>query len=335
MFRRSLPLSLMLPLIGLLVILMLAISFDLWAKQHLPPMRALSAGLVGLVAAWLIVSVYFQIRRRVLTPLRELRRKLQRARYDQLETVPPSPAGDEIADVIDGYNRMVAALTNERADRARLEQERALQSQLAALGLQSDGLVHELASPLSALSTLSKLAAEGDPEALKTIAREIPALAERLRRFMNHFRNRQVTVRPLMLDRIVQERLGILQRGEISCEQKLSENIPVLSDQVLLSEILDNLLNNALRHAKSKVSVECGLEAGSAWLIVTDDGPGVSSKHAEKLFRPFFTTAAGGHGLGLYISRLWAVALGGRLDLDAASHPTLGGASFRLTLPVH
>ena len=54
MFRQSLLLSLLLPMVLLLVILMLAVSFDLWLKGKVPDLRAISAGLIGILAAWLV-----------------------------------------------------------------------------------------------------------------------------------------------------------------------------------------------------------------------------------------------------------------------------------------
>lgn len=334
MFRHSLLLSLVLPLIFLLVLLMFAVSFDLLLKEKIPELRFLSVGLIGLIASWLVVSFYFQIRRRVLNPLRDLRRKLQRVRYDRLESMAPFLSKDEVADVVAGYNQMVSVLSAEREERVRLERERILQSQLAALGLQADGLVHELATPLSAISTMAKLAADGDQASAKALAMEARALTERLKRFMNLFRDRKVAVQPILLSRIVQVRIRLIPHDRVKCEYIPVDDLSILSDEILLSEILDNLLRNAERHAKSKVLVETVRSGEEAWVTVSDDGNGIPPKYMEKLFRPFFTTSESGHGLGLFISKLWSQALGGQLVLYAPVHPVLGGASFRIVLPV-
>jgi two-component system NtrC family sensor kinase len=68
-------------------------------------------------------------------------------------------------------------------------------------------------------------------------------------------------------------------------------------------------------------------------LEVADSGPGVPEPDRERIFDPFFTTKPGvGTGLGLAISRKIAVDLGG--SLEVGRDPRLGGASFRLSLPV-
>lgn len=337
MFRRSLSLSLIFSLVCFLLILMMAVSLDVWIRQKMPEMRPVSVGLMGLMAAWLPISLYFQIRRRVLTPLRQLRQKFNRAGKDRIEMMTPLSTKDEISDVVAGYNQMVLTLSAEREERQRFERERQLQAQLVALGTQADGLVHELASPLSTLSTLAKLAAEGDREAALRLSAEAKSMGERLRRFMALFREKESAsthIRPIRLDSLILERIKMAQRDSVTFQfVPPAEPLEILSDEVLLSEILDNLIRNAARHAKSKVVVEEDKTDGEVCVTVSDDGVGIPPQHAEKMFRPFFTTSEGGHGLGLFVSKLWVQALGGRLELAAARHSTLGGASFRVILP--
>lgn len=333
MFRRSLTLSLILPLALMLVVLMLVTYVDR-SLEKISEVRFFSTLLIGLIVAWIPISLYFRIRRRFLTPLRDLRQKFQRAEKDRLEIMPLPATKDEVCDVVAGYNQMVNALQVEREEKQRMERERILQSQLVALGTQADGLVHELTSPLSALSTLAKLAAEGDAESARLMVSETRGLNDRLRRFMSLFRQRHVTVQPLMLNDMVAERIKRANHSRISFHfDSPQDPIEVLSDAVLLSEILDNLLQNAERHARSKVFVQAARNEGFAQITITDDGTGISQSHIEKLFRPFFTTSEGGHGLGLFVTKLWTQALGGRIELAAAHHARLGGASFQLILP--
>ena len=80
-----------------------------------------------------------------------------------------------------------------------------------------------------------------------------------------------------------------------------------------------NLCRNALRHcerqeASIRIGVELEGEGSIVKLHVVDDGPGVPGELRSQLFEPFFTTAVGGSGLGLYIAREVCEANGATLD---------------------
>jgi signal transduction histidine kinase len=100
-------------------------------------------------------------------------------------------------------------------------------------------------------------------------------------------------------------------------------------------QILLNLVGNAISYSPdgSTVRVEVAREAGRARAIVSDEGPGIPTEKLESVFDKFERLGRGGDGgsgLGLYISRRLARAMGG--DLTASS--TLGeGARFTLELP--
>ncbi|HLF38209.1 MAG TPA: ATP-binding protein, partial [Burkholderiales bacterium] len=93
----------------------------------------------------------------------------------------------------------------------------------------------------------------------------------------------------------------------------------VLFDRSHLNQVMWNLCRNALRHSRrgpASIVIRVSLErAGSVVkLDVVDDGPGVLAEARAQLFEPFFTTAAGGTGLGLYIAREVCEANGATLD---------------------
>ncbi|MCX7801481.1 MAG: ATP-binding protein [Meiothermus ruber] len=86
------------------------------------------------------------------------------------------------------------------------------------------------------------------------------------------------------------------------------------AERLLLERALANLVENALRHAQSRVV----LRAGDGWLEVEDDGPGLPD-NLENLTQPFRSqrlrgVRAGSAGLGLYVARRVAEVHGGRLE---------------------
>lgn len=96
----------------------------------------------------------------------------------------------------------------------------------------------------------------------------------------------------------------------------LSEALPVL-DGHAVGEMLANLLDNAVRHAQSRVDVIIQQDGDFLELRVVDDGPGMSDEIAERAFDRFASLdGKGGSGLGLPIAREVARAHGGELTYE-------------------
>ncbi|ECI3847401.1 TPA: two-component system sensor histidine kinase RstB [Salmonella enterica] len=108
-------------------------------------------------------------------------------------------------------------------------------------------------------------------------------------------------------------------------------------DMRLMSRVLDNLLNNALRYSRTTVQVSLLLDGSQATLIVEDDGSGIEADARERVFEPFVRLdpsrdrATGGCGLGLAIVHSIALAMGGSVVCDESE---LGGAKFSFHWPV-
>ncbi|WP_206335745.1 sensor histidine kinase [Rhizorhabdus phycosphaerae] len=101
-------------------------------------------------------------------------------------------------------------------------------------------------------------------------------------------------------------------------------------------QVLINLLSNAIRHtpAGGTVRIDCAREGDIAAVIVADQGDGIAPDDQERIFDRFERLGlhdGTGSGLGLYISRRLARAMGGELGVDSAPGD---GARFVLTLPV-
>ena len=104
----------------------------------------------------------------------------------------------------------------------------------------------------------------------------------------------------------------------------------VVGHPPLLGQLLDNLLDNAAKHGRpgGEVLVETAEDGPSALLAVQDEGPGVAPEDLDRVFEPFYRSAAArrggtpGVGLGLAIVRRIAVASGG--SVAVRSRPGLG-----------
>ena len=99
----------------------------------------------------------------------------------------------------------------------------------------------------------------------------------------------------------------------------------VSGDPDALGRLLVNLLDNAVRHAASAVSVSVRAQDGWAVLVVADDGPGIAAEDTERAFGRFSRLddarsrdGQEGAGLGLAIVRSTAEAHGGSVTLGDA-----------------
>ena len=113
------------------------------------------------------------------------------------------------------------------------------------------------------------------------------------------------------------------------------ERAPAIGEFRRVLQILLNVIGNAIRYTpgNTTVSINVGGDDQWAWLAVTDEGIGISVEHAGKVFEKFERlgrSGDGGSGLGLYISRKLARAMGGDLIVQPADN---GGACFILSLP--
>lgn len=113
------------------------------------------------------------------------------------------------------------------------------------------------------------------------------------------------------------------------------EQLPATGEWRRVLQILLNLLGNALRYAPAHSTVRLTVEAGNgrAWVTVADEGEGLTEEQQGKVFAKFERlgrSGDGGSGLGLYISRRLARAMGGELSVKSTPGE---GAQFTLELP--
>ena len=108
--------------------------------------------------------------------------------------------------------------------------------------------------------------------------------------------------------------------------------VAVLGDVDRLGALVDNLLSNALKYARSRVFVSLEETRDGVSLSVRDDGRGIAEAYREQVFEGGFQApgSAAGHGLGLLSARRTATAHGGRIWVETAPE---GGAALRVVLP--
>ena len=206
-------------------------------------------------------------------------------------------------------------------------QARAQQIKLAALGRLTANIAHEVRNPLSAISYAAELLREEKHEPAQ--ARLFEVILENTTRLNNIVRDVMQLNRR---DRAQREKINLADKLREFVESiRLTENVAegifvfeivpdwqIYFDRGHLDQVLWNLFRNALRYCQGQPgSVQLHAwegEKGQVILDVINDGPRVSTEVVQKLFEPFFTTAAGGTGLGLYIARELCDANGAKLE---------------------
>jgi signal transduction histidine kinase len=114
------------------------------------------------------------------------------------------------------------------------------------------------------------------------------------------------------------------------------EPAQVRGDASQLGRAVRNVLENAVRHARSTVGVDLQAVDGRASLRVVDDGPGIAPADRERVFERFTrlddarSVSAGGSGLGLAITREIVEQGGGRVWIES---PTGGGTAVCISFP--
>jgi signal transduction histidine kinase len=213
---------------------------------------------------------------------------------------------------------------------------------------------HEFKTPLTTLRMYAELLAEErirEPEAIKRYLGVMIRETERLTRLVNNvldFSRLEQGRRSFNLERfdaaalaqsVLDAQLPRLQEAGLALDtQGLDVPAPARADRDALSQILLNLLDNAVKYAVSGKSIHVSIMGtdGRTRLVVEDHGPGISPAHRARLFEPFhraddaLTATQPGTGLGLSISRRLLRDMGGDLLYEPAPG---GGARFILELP--
>jgi two-component system sensor histidine kinase BaeS len=305
---------------------------------------ALLAG--ALAAALLAGLLAYYFSRRLTRPVARLTTATAAMAAGEYATRVQVAAPEELHRLAAAFNEMAAAL---EADVTALRRQEQLRRELVA------NVAHELATPLTAIQGFTEALLDGvvhDPDERAESTRLIAREAGRLRRLVGQLRQvalydagaETLARGPVALPELVDETLAVLgpefDRREIRLTSVLPGDLPPVSaDADRLTEILLNLLDNALRHtpAGGIIEVTAARDGQMVRLAIADTGPGIPPAERERIFDRFYrldasrTAATGGSGLGLAIVRSLVAAHGGTITVDERPG---GGARFTVALPV-
>ncbi|MFL5311037.1 MAG: sensor histidine kinase [Myxococcales bacterium] len=267
---------------------------------------------------------------RALAPMREAAARARHARSGSVElTLPIRGTGDEWDDLAGVMNDLL------REQRQSIAREKAFSASAA----------HELRTPLTAMlgevqvtlrrertATEYRAALEATEAEVKRLSSLVEALLSLARADSGQLQAASVPFDFGEVARTAVDRVRRRQQGTHAAIEVEAAIVPVIGDPLLTGRVLDNLLENALRHAGTRVAVRVARKDGYGMAVVADDGPGVPPDVRARLFDRFNKLAGSsdGFGLGLAIAHAYVVAQHGVLRLDGDAPLT----SFILGLPL-
>jgi signal transduction histidine kinase len=296
-----------------------SLKIALWSS--IPGLIALAS-----LATWFLTG-------RALRPVDEMRRQLDNVQSaGEQRRLTPSGRAAELDRLTDTLNQMLD----------RLNESDTIRRQFLA------DASHELRSPLASARTMLEVglaypALTDWPETATDVMVEVQRLqgiaAELLALARAEGGERALKRELVELGALVREE--VQRTGDARVSLSIATSADVTIDKDLVVRLLRNLLDNARRHAQSRVSVNVagripGSDRGLATVQIYNDGDEIPADEREQIFEPFTrldnarARDEGGAGLGLSIARRIAEMHGGTL----AVVDTTKGAAFLLTLPL-
>jgi signal transduction histidine kinase len=306
---------------------------DLFLRKPSASARVAAAGVTALLLlALLLAAGYVLLRRWVVRPLVQLSSDVAGVAGGQMTVSPVASPAREVAEIGAALNGMTEGLRAALAERDAAEEQRKFLV---------TSIAHDLRTPLFTL--------RGSLEAIELGIGN----GDHLRRAQD----KATLIDGLVTDLFTYSRLEytgpVLKREPVDAvavaheaARTVNNRIEVVAgaagarvnaDQDALVRILVNLLDNAVRHASSRVELAIDRDGDDVLFVVTDDGPGIDADDLPHVFEPLFradrtrNSATGGAGLGLAIvDRLTAAQ---EATVTAGAAPA-GGARFTVRYPL-
>lgn len=248
------------------------------------------------------------------------------------------------------YQRKLSE-ANETLERRVMERTEELESAVKELEAFSYSVSHDLRAPLRHINSFSAILKEDFApempveavsylERIGTASNKMGALIDNLLELSRVSRT-EISLRPVNLSVVAAELLAVYQEIDPHrvVRTSINKTTPVLGDQTLLRQLLDNLLGNAWKYTSTNPAahIEFGMTevGGAEAFFVRDDGVGFDMAHGQRLFKAFERLHGSefpGLGIGLATSHRIILRHGGRIWADAKPGE---GSTFYFTLPIY
>ena len=213
-----------------------------------------------------------------------------------------------------------------------LREQVALKNNLESLGEMSAGLAHEFKNAIATLQGYAQLLQSLELNdkaqvAAGSLLNEVRNLSSMVTAFLNFARPQPLQLEEVSLADLVRDCTDELR---VKVDVDVASSLSVRADERMLRTALLNLIRNGIEaNPDGCVGVSAAREDGTIVIQVRDHGPGIAAADLQKIFIPFFTTKAKGHGIGLALTHRIITQHGGTLT---ATNAPDGGAIFTIKL---
>ncbi|MBR7102798.1 MAG: HAMP domain-containing histidine kinase [Tidjanibacter sp.] len=213
-------------------------------------------------------------------------------------------------------------------------------------------ITHELKTPISvarvATDALINFPEDNTPEREERYLRVIDSQLTQLADMVQHILDSSLSEEAMPLSAEEVEVLPLLQRiaeqtrtqggSRVTVEVECDEATRLHCDRFHLSNTLSTIADNSLKYSTGEVHIalRCKAEGGATTITISDNGPGIASRHLPHIFDKFYRVPSGdrhdvrGNGLGLYYARSVVERHGGTIGVE--STPDVG-TTITITLP--
>ncbi|SEN23980.1 two-component system, OmpR family, sensor kinase [Pseudomonas sp. ok272] len=272
--------------------------------------------------------------RKVFRPIASLSAEIDQRAEQDLHPIDEHHLPSEIRPFVVAINRLLARVANAMETQRRFVADAA----------------HELRSPLTALSLQAErlAASEMSPEArerLRPLHRGIERGRKLLDQLLDLARVQSTPSLPTtavslhgVYRRVLEDLLPLAEAKQIDIGVEGDHDVQVLMDDVELTTLVKNLVDNAIRYtpAGGRVDLSAGLDQGLALLQIKDSGPGIAREEHSRVFDAFYRSLGNdevGSGLGLSIVKTLVERAGGRISLGYTEEANQRGLCVSLWLP--
>lgn len=262
-------------------------------------------------------------------------------RDGRLVHISTSPLGNEPGQII---------LLQDVSETRALQNKVSHLQRLSTMGEVAARLAHQIRTPLSSalLYLAPLLKEESEPNIRQRFAgrlkHSLTHMEQLVKDMLAFSRGNMAATSPIavstLLDEVEQQFHAQPQSGQL--ELRIQNHVNdghIYGSQAALASAINNLLNNARQACNEQGQIRVFAEfvedeERQNWIDISveDDGPGISEVEREKILTPFYTTRAGGTGLGLAVVQSIAKAHKGSLWIDSDEGE---GSTFGLRLPVY